>query len=542
MMKKLFSLMLTLLLTAALLCGCGSSGGNSNEWFSYQPTGEPVYTAAEKLDPSAVTLPLAEPVTLSTWWPTNHPEVTDPGEILYLKEAMKRTGVSFEFIVPPYGTETETYSLIFAGERYPALMKGMASLSNSSVVGPEFAYKQGIIIALEDYLAYMPEIDAYYHSTDEIRRSLTSESGHLLGFPVQIYSAGTAFQGGSSSGYALRADWLANLGLGIPTTYAELETVLAGMQRFTPHPMELRPHADSYGLLSGYQLVGSGWSVRDGKVCASVLQEEYREYVTMLHDWVEKGYISEDFFAASNSWEDGLGKVSREELGVFFCLSSMTPLFYNSAIDPDFSMEPIPPMRRSTQDRIHVANNGTGNALGACVTIECEHPEYLCAFFNYFFTEEGILLSNYGVEGESFRYVDGVPVMSDSYRAKEAEFDRNYARISTLNSSSPGIIWWDSDLEPGSPVRRFAGVWDAPEYSDSDWVIPSGTAMNSEESKEYANLNSEYSVYLSEQLIRFISGKRPMSEWDAFTDQARSMGLDRAQEIMQQAYDRYMAR
>ena len=34
-------------------------------------------------------------------------------------------------------------------------------------------------------------------------------------------------------------------------------------------------------------------------------------------------------------------------------------------------------------------------------------------FFDYFYTDEGYLLANYGIEGESYDLIDGVPTWSD---------------------------------------------------------------------------------------------------------------------------------
>ena len=44
---------------------------------------------------------------------------------------------------------------------------------------------------------------------------------------------------------------------------------------------------------------------------------------------------------------------------------------------------------------------------------------------------------------------------------------------------------------------------------------------------------------LSENLVRFITGEKPMSDWDAFTDQIKSMNIDKVAAVYEQALVRY---
>ena len=47
------------------------------------------------------------------------------------------------------------------------------------------------------------------------------------------------------------------------------------------------------------------------------------------------------------------------------------------------------------------------------VTTVCQDPDVICRYIDYVYSEDGILLANYGVEGETFTYQDGVPVLTD---------------------------------------------------------------------------------------------------------------------------------
>jgi putative aldouronate transport system substrate-binding protein len=47
---------------------------------------------------------------------------------------------------------------------------------------------------------------------------------------------------------------------------------------------------------------------------------------------------------------------------------------------------------------------------------------------------------------------------------------------------------------------------------------------------------------ISETIPQFITGQKPMTEYDAFVEQLKSMNIDRCIEIQQAALDRYIAR
>ena len=48
-------------------------------------------------------------------------------------------------------------------------------------------------------------------------------------------------------------------------------------------------------------------------------------------------------------------------------------------------------------------------------------------------------------------------------------------------------------------------------------------------------------TYAQEMILRFITGVDSLSNFDAFSAQIEELGMSRAIELTQQAYDRYMA-
>ena len=66
--------------------------------------------------------------------------------------------------------------------------------------------------------------------------------------------------------------------------------------------------------------------------------------------------------------------------------------------------------------------------------------------------------------------------------------------------------------------------------------------MNVDESREYTDIMSKINNYAEEQVYSFIFGETSLEQFDAFVEQLKNLGIERACEIKQAAYDRYMAR
>jgi putative aldouronate transport system substrate-binding protein len=71
-----------------------------------------------------------------------------------------------------------------------------------------------------------------------------------------------------------------------------------------------------------------------------------------------------------------------------------------------------------------------------------------------------------------------------------------------------------------------------------EWTMPP-VSPTSDESAEYSSIMNDINTLISENVVKFITGQRPISEFDAFIDQIKSMNIDRAVEIQQAALDRY---
>ena len=57
-----------------------------------------------------------------------------------------------------------------------------------------------------------------------------------------------------------------------------------------------------------------------------------------------------------------------------------------------------------------------------------------------------------------------------------------------------------------------------------------------------ANTYSDIETFVQEGIMRFILGTDSMDNWDSFTEQIRSLGIDEVIAAKQAAYDRFQSR
>lgn len=200
----------------------------------------------------------------------------------------------------------------------------------------------------------------------------------------------------------------------------------------------------------------------------------------------------------------------------------------------------ISPFVKNTGDQVHYRfpNQITGSTY--VVSADCENPELTIAWVDYLFSEEGAMLANWGVEGETYVLDEnGKPQFTDLILNNPNGLNAEEAlRYYTL---SPGMsaAYTDYHRELSSVPESSIAMMDAWAKDASDDYYPSAARMNSEENAEYSKIYSDISSYIEENTLSFITGAKSLNEFDNFISNLKAMGIERCIELKQQALDRY---
>ena len=133
------------------------------------------------------------------------------------------------------------------------------------------------------------------------------------------------------------------------------------------------------------------------------------------------------------------------------------------------------------------------------------------------YTDEGSLLANYGVEGVSFDYVDGKPVLNETV-TDAPEGMRDALLIYASNDTICCVIDPTAVTSGYSDVDKAAPeIWN--EGMDDTMVIPSTVTLSADENTRAANIYSDVlQTVCLEAIAKFITGEKPLTEYDSFVE------------------------
>ncbi len=601
MKKRVIALLLSAVMALGLLAGCGSesaSSGTAAESAAASETEAPAAPSAgvqdigstldfsapagedsaeEAVDPASTNDPSLALYSYDSSYglgaPTTGLPLTDGGEEFTLwlsvpgnvgtlfsngmadhpvfQKAEEFTGVHINFIEQSAETNAEKFNLMLVSGDYPDLVNGMDFTGgNDLAVESDFA-----VNIADDIAEYAPNYQALIDSDPSIIKTISTDEGNIVGF----YTFNSEKQG-TTEGAWIRGDWLEDLGLENPKTYEQWENVLTafknekGAEEPLMMPSDMVPSgnflASGFGVAAAFQsMMGAAYPyyVEDGQVKYGPLEEGYKEYVTLINDWMNKGLISKTFIQDNaNPMGDVYStNVSTGRTGIFFNGVGMIGMFQSnlSDADPNGQLVACYDARQNEDDVLHNANEDSiVGKMGITITTACEDYELAMKWCDFWYTQDGVLLANYGVEGESFEFdEDGMPYITelvtnnpDGLSLMDTQFMYTTDSVCRINDIAKSRSTY---TEAGQAARD---VWD---YNRDDAnTYPSSAALTADEADEHSAIYSDINTYLQENIAQFITGAKSMDQWDAFVEELYNMGIEDCIALKQDAYDRYLAR
>lgn len=495
------------------------------------------YTEAEPL-------PLVdEPVTLTAWdyvVPPVMAVIEDYGtDGQVYAELQKRTGVTLEFTTANLLTASDSMSLMVAANELPDLIFNFGMFYTGNM---DDLVDGDIIVDFTEYEDVMPNYFDILNNNPSIARDVYTEAGAVV-LAENIQDSLIP-----SSGPAIRQDWLDADGLEVPTTVDELYDVLKTFQTQNDctYPLWIAANgANTLGSAFGVSVNGDnnslgGWIYQDDQIQYCVPMDGFRAYIQLITDWYAEGLISPDFVSQPMNNTATDDQIVGNASGFF--TTSVNGLTNLSGYEPDSDVQPVRAMVLNEGDLNGFDDAGTSRISkgGAAVACTCSDVELALRILDYFYSDDGILLANYGVENVSFKYDEsGEPVFTDLVVNNPEGYDFALALIK-YTSSTPSSICINE--------RNFLGYTDAQVEAIDLWLRNTtstqspGAVWSVDAQTEYAGIISDLGSYVSTACLQFITGDRSMDEWDAFIEEVTSsFDVERATELYQEAIDTYLS-
>ena len=165
-------------------------------------------------------------------------------------------------------------------------------------------------------------------------------------------------------------------------------------------------------------------------------------------------------------------------------------------------------------------------------------------WLNWWFSEEGMNVANYGEEGKTWEMVDGKKTFTD-YITNEVPFDglsvSQWANFNCLYNNVVGLMdeWRMMQFYTEQELAAM-NTW--AEYTDSEMKLPASVTLTSDESAAIGTKMADIQTYTSENMAKFINGDLDFDYWETFVSTIEEMGMQDIVDTYQAAYDRYLKR
>ncbi len=406
-----------LLITPLAACGGnGDDGSGDDDQQKQTEKKEPDQTKApEKEDKDDEekpdTLVSEEPVTFSIFLNFNNMPF-DP-EWAVWKKVAERTNVSLESVIAQSSSdESQAFQLMLSSGELADII-GYVSPSELEQLGYD-----GGMLPLNDLIdEYAPNIKKLMEEDAQFKRTATAADGNIYFIPRNFENRFAEF-------YWIRQDWLDKLDLEVPKTVDELYDVLTAFREQDPNgngEQDEVPWFDRAGHKMQDELLylwdsSLEFYPRDGKMTYEPMEENFKTGMKNVIKWYEEKLIDQEYFTRGPKGRDTL--MSANQGGFTHDWSSASN--YNISLQdeiPGLNMVAIaPPADQHGVIKERVANYP---GVGWGISSQAEDPETIMKFFDYFFSEEGAVMMNWGLEGVSYEYVGGERQLRDEFLAQE---------------------------------------------------------------------------------------------------------------------------
>jgi putative aldouronate transport system substrate-binding protein len=509
--------------------------------------------------PAASGLPIStDGLTLSYWVETN-PNITATSktfnDISLYKEMEKRTGVHLDFQHPPTGPNQgrEQFSLMVASGQYPDIIE-TNWLNGYYQGGPSKALKDGIIIRLNDLIdQHAPNLKKVLDEHPDWRKQVVTDEGDLYCFPfLRGDPALLVF-----AGPVVRQDYFDKLSLKTPTTIDEWHAALTKIKgqdlngNGTTDEWPFSPWKDNSfrGGFNNHAFVGA-WGVTTGfyqdkgTVKFGPLQPEFKEFLATMVAWYKEGLIDPDTISFDQKAYDAKmtgGTMATGVMNVGGGIGKFMGLMQEK--DPNFKLVgvPYPVLKAGETPQLGQRDNVfPGN--GAAITGSNKHVEESVRLLDYAYSTEGGLLFNFGVEGLSYKMVNGYPTYTDLLMHNPDGLPVAQAMAANIRGNSSGPFVQDKRYVEQYfqlPVQQDAyKIWQQP--TNEKQMPPVTPSMD--ESRRFAKIMGDINTRFDEVFAKVLTGAQPVDSWDTFLAEMQQLGIEEATQIQQAALERYNKR
>lgn len=486
-----------------------------------------------------------------TYWLGNSASsyVSDYNDVASLQKIQENTGIEVDFIHPSSAAWEEQFNIMLAAQDYTDLIQW--NWNSSYAGGFDGVVNDGIAVVLDDYMDKLPNYSKVLKENPDFDKTLRTTDGKMVPFAALSSEVQAA-----AFGPMIRKDWLDKLNLEVPQTMDDWHNVLTAFKTKDPNGngkadeipfAEYKAGAAIAAFANAYGVKKGDVFVKNDKVVYGTVQPEFKDFVTEMNKWYKEGLIDPEFAAIEKSVTDANMTNGISGATIAYVGGSMGNYISANKNNPEYNLvsAPWPAKKAGTP-----AYNGnqllrqTDGNMSTVITTGCKNIDVALEFMDYLFSEEGTILQNWGIEGETYTKENGELKFTDYVM-------NNEDGLSPVQAISPiaFTIWGvpakiiDADaytqIQYSMPAQAEAVKnWSAGDRSLMTMIWP----MTAEEKERVSEIKTSISTYESEMFTKMVIGKEPISKFDSFVNELKARGVTELEAIYQKAYDRYMGK
>lgn len=530
--KKLHKPLIVLLALTLLAAGCSSSKKANYESASETPAGN---APASNEAGAAFTYPMTGGIELTYM---NEQLGGAPERLPVDDEYEKRTGIAIKQLGGTPMTDQKFSLLLASGELPDIFLNTWLQYPG----GPDKAVEQGYILKLNDLIdQYAPNLKKTLQENPDIDKMIKTDDGTYYAFPFIRSEIGRVY-----GGPIIRKDWLDELNLGIPETIEEWHTVLTAFKdkKNAASPVTFRTMflGERTGGFAGAFGVMGNFYVNDGKVVYGYLEPGYKDYLNTMSRWYKEGLIDKDFASIDGATVDKkmTSNVSGATIGWQYYIEKYNSAVQESDPEADFVAAPYPSAVKGGLPEFGQLDNAYAGTSSAAISATTKNVEAAMRWLDYAFTEEGSMLNTYGVEGTTYTLEDGKPVYTDLVVKNPEGLGSDQVMSKYSHGTNFPMIQQDNNLPAKyQATTESIGIWKQTNHESH--LLPPVTPT-AEEADEMSSIMNDINAFVKETELKIILGTDSVDNYDKYVQQMRDLGIGRALEIQQAAYERYLNR
>ncbi len=521
MKKNLVRLLLSLLVLSLTVGNAFASE------ITYPVEGNPTLTIVRKAD-----------VDLLTVGMTSYNEA--PG----LQAFCEQTGITVDVIEPADNNALLVY--LTANE-----LPDIVIMANTGVYpgGVGKMIEDGIASDLTDDLPiYAPDYWEFINAHPEYMSNARMPDGKYYMIPSTIYPVGSPYR--FWFGLVARQEYLDELGMDMPRTADDIYTFLKRckdeLNVETPFMSDIMRwnHAFDFdgSLTSPFGLVSLGNYVDEaGQVHYGQAEAEFKDFLIWLNKLYAEGLLDPNFTVTDEAVANSAMLSGKSAL--MLTAASRIANMMQSSTDENFHLVGVPGLAKEDGSNAYYTFASTYIEGSFCafipVTTQGEDRINALKFLNYFYTDAGHVLSNYGTEGETYNIIDGSYVLNDFMVNNPDKLPLDGLLRSYALMNWP--MYYDDNMlaqRYGMPEQNAAILSWA--QADTDLYQIQNATILPEYADEYAKLWTDIKTYVMEYRSQFIIGtKSPDTFESEYLPTLEKMQLPRVLEILQASYEAY---